>query len=136
MTELHRFIHAHMPQFIRFCVSGCGATIFHTAVVFATVHGAGLSAALANFCAFLVAAIFSYAVNTLWSFKSALTKLNAVRFFFSTSICAVMAAAIASAMDRAGFSLLTGIFAVVVLLTPLSFLLHKHWTFAPNKDST
>jgi putative flippase GtrA len=132
MSETHLLSKFRLGQFLRFCISGLGATICHTLVVLMAVHGMGSSIALANFCAFLMAASFSYVANTLWSFESFLSKKNAILFFLATSICAALAAVIAHLVDITGYSLFIGIFAVVVVTTPISFLLHKYWTFAPS----
>ncbi len=114
---------------IRFVVSGIAATLTHTAVVFALADLFSWTAGRANFVAFIVATLLSYTLNSLWSFGSRMTRQNALRFASVATLCAVLAAFLADGVARAGYGLLAGIGVVVIVITPVSFLLHRNWTY-------
>ena len=115
--------------FLRFVVTGVLATLTHIAVVFSLAHLFLLTAGAANFVASILATLVSYTLNSMWSFKSSMTKQNAIRFASVAGGCAVLAAILAELVSRAGHGLLTGIFTCVVVITPISFLMHRNWTY-------
>ena len=114
---------------IRFVATGIAATLTHTGVVFALANGFSWTAGRANFVAFIVATLLSYTLNSLWSFGARMTRRNALRFAAVATLCAALAALLADGVARAGYGLLVGIGVVVVVITPVSFLLHRNWTY-------
>ena len=114
---------------VRFVATGIAATLTHTAIVFAVACLFSLKAGIANFVAFIVATLLSYTLNSLWSFRSRMTRQNAVRFATVAAFCSVLAAFLADFVERAGYGLLVGICVVVLVNTPISFLLHRNWTY-------
>lgn len=117
---------------IRFVSTGIAATLTHTAVVLTLVYLLAWSARWANFAAFLIATLLSYVLNSLWTFSSRMTRKNALRFVSVAAICAGMAALVADTVARAGYRPLIGIAVVVLVITPISFLLHRHWTYCDS----
>ena len=52
-----------------------------------------------------------------------------LRFAAVATFCAALAAFLADGVARAGYGLLVGIGVVVAVITPVSFLLHRNWTY-------
>ena len=116
---------------LRFVVTGVGATAVHALVVFLLLWLARFSYASANLVASLTATLFSYLVNTLWSFEQRVSAANAWRFCTVALFGALLAGLVAGACEAAGWSAGAAILAVVAVVTPLTYLLHRSWTFAP-----
>src|SRR5690349_18208588 len=116
-------------QAFRFAVTGVGATAVHVCVVFALIVGAAVSYAGANLAASITASVFSYVVNALWSFGQPVRASNALRFTVVSAVSALLASAIGGAAQASGWSPSAAIAAVVAIVTPLTFLMHRSWTF-------
>ena len=83
---------------LRFIVTGAGATAVHALVVFVLLQVTGASYAAANLAASLTATLFSYLVNTVWSFEQRVSAANAWRF----CTVALLGAMLAILASRAG----------------------------------
>lgn len=118
---------------LRFVVTGVGATGVHALVVIVLLRVAGSSYAEANLAASLTATLFSYLVNTLWSFEQRVTTSNAWRFCTVALLGALLASLVAGTCESAGWSAGAAILAVVAVVTPVTYLLHRTWTFAPAR---
>ncbi len=114
---------------VRFVFTGVVATLTHTAVVLVLMRRFDWPAGSANFAAFVLATLVSYGLNSLWTFNAAMTRKNAVRFALVATFCAALAALLADSAARSGYGPLTGIALVVLVTTPVSFLLHRYWTY-------
>jgi putative flippase GtrA len=117
-------------QVLRFAVTGVGATAVHVCVVYVLVLGVALSYAGANLVASVTAAVFSYVVNALWSFEQRVRASNAWRFTAVSAVSALLASAIGGVAEASGWTPSAAIAAVVAIVTPLTFLMHRTWTFA------
>jgi len=123
-------------QVLRFAVTGVGATAVHVCVVYVLILGVALSYAGANLLASVTAAVFSYVVNALWSFEQRVRPSNAWRFTVVSAVSALLASGIGGAAQAAGWSPSAAIAAVVVIVTPLTFMMHRTWTFASTNSGT
>jgi putative flippase GtrA len=117
-------------QVFRFAVTGVGATAVHVCVVYALILAAGFSYAGANLAGSVTASVFSYLVNAVWSFGQRVRPSNAWRFSIVSSVAALLASAIGGGAEAAGWSASAAIAAVVGIVTPLTFLMHRLWTFS------
>lgn len=114
---------------LRFVLSGIAATLTHTAVVLTLVHWFAWAAGSANFVAFILATLVSYTLNSFWTFNARMTRSTAMRFAGVAAFCASLAALLANGVASEGYGPLTGIGVVVLVITPISFLLHRNWTY-------
>jgi putative flippase GtrA len=114
---------------VRFICVGLGSTAIHFAVAVTLVSLLQLPAALANALAVLVATVFSYLVNTLWSFSSSIGARTVSRFILVSALVAAFAAVVSGVFERFGVDYRLGIFATVVAIPPLTFWLHHTWTY-------
>lgn len=117
------------PALARFVSTGIIATSTHTVIVLALVHWHGWAAGGANFAAFILATLVSYVLNSWWTFSASMTRRNAGRFVLVATSCATLAAVLADVAARFGYGTLVGIALVVIVTTPISFFLHKNWTY-------
>lgn len=120
-----------LRQARRFMTTGILATGLHAATVMAlvTLVVPAPSQVSANGVAFIVANVFSYVVNSLWSFSAPLHGLRFVKFFAVSVIGFLGTLLVAYVAEHMGLSPLSGIVLVVCIMTPVTFILHRAWTF-------
>jgi putative flippase GtrA len=116
-------------QAFRFGISGLLATGLHVLVAVFLIRGLLLAPSIANGAAFAVATIFSYLINTMWSFSSPLHGRNLLRFCVVSFVGLVLAMTISGAAQSFGLHYLWGILFVVLTVPPVTFLLHSLWTY-------
>lgn len=127
----HKRSLASIPShLVRFAATGVIATLTHTFIVLCLVQLASFTPGVSNFVAFILSTMVSYVTNALWSFGTSMSQRNALRFAGVSVLCGGLAGGVATMVARAGYPVLAGIATVVVVVTPVSFLLHKYWTFA------
>jgi putative flippase GtrA len=115
---------------MRFCATGVLNTALHYAVAMAFLALVMDSPALANGVAFVVATIFSCVVNTLWSFSRRLAGRVFLRFGLVAVLGCGLSMLVAGAAAGLGAPNWLGIFCVVCAVTPVTYLLHRFWTYS------
>jgi putative flippase GtrA len=126
---------ASAKQAQRFAVSGALVTAFHVAIAATLIGLLQVSPAAANGTAFILATVLSYAINTLWSFSRPLHGMTLVRFV-AVSLCGLaLTVAISGLAEIYGLNYWLGIAGVVLAVPPVTFLLHKAWTYKEDKLS-
>ena len=118
-----------VKQASRFAISGLLATTLHVLIAVSVIRLFALQAPLANGIAFIVATVFSYTANTLWSFSSPLRGRNLLRFICVSCIGLILAVGISTLAECVGLHYLAGIGLVAVIIPPVTFLLHRFWTY-------
>lgn len=113
----------------RFAVSGIIATGIHAGVAAGFMHLVRPSPPLANALGFAIATVSSYLINTMWSFSSSPDSRNFGRFVSVSLLGCGMAATVSALAQQYGFHFWTGFAFVVLTVTPMTFLLHSHWTY-------
>jgi putative flippase GtrA len=129
MSERNLRSPSFVKQIRRFAVSGLLATSLHALVAIGLIRLLAMSAPSANGLAFAVATVFSYAINTLWSFSSALHGQNLVRFICVSIVGGALAMGVSAIAARYDLHYLIGIGLVAILVPPVTFLLHRFWTY-------
>lgn len=114
---------------LRFGVSGLLATGLHVVIAMALIQNVSTAPSIANGVAFAMATIFSYLINTTWSFSSPLHGRNLLRFCVVACVGLVLAMIISGAAQHYGLHYMWGIFFVVLTVPPVTFLLHSFWTY-------
>ncbi len=118
-----------VKQVKRFAISGLLATGLHVLLAVCLIRLFAVPAPFANGIAFLVATAFSYAANTLWSFSSALHGRNLFRFMCVSIIGGGLAVSASALAEHYNLHYLVGIGIVAVVVPPVTFLLHRFWTY-------
>jgi putative flippase GtrA len=114
---------------LRFAVSGFIVTSLHVLIASTFIEMVLPTAAIANGVAFIVSTIFSYFINTLWSFSSLLHKKNLIRFCLVSLIGLSLAMSLSALAQQYGLDYWYGIFLVVSFVPLVTFLLHNYWTY-------
>lgn len=116
-------------QLIRFASTGVSATLLHALIALSLIEWWFLRSAWANAIAYVVCTVFSYALNTRWSFSNTPNLQNFRRFMAVSLLGFMLALVLAWATDRLGWPPFAGVFAVVSVVPLVSFVMHRHWTY-------
>jgi len=118
-----------IEQFWRFVATGLMNTAAH-AVVAVSIIKLGLGSLItANVWAYVVATILSYFINTTWSFSGEIGGDTFARFLAVSLIGLCLAAAVSWIAEQLGLHYFLGIACVPIFVTPVTFTLHKVWTY-------
>lgn len=113
----------------RFAISGLLATLLHVLIAVGFIRFVAPTPPLANGVAFIIATVFSYLVNTLWSFSRPLHKRNFFRFVLVAMAGCLLTVTLSSAAQHYGLHYMYGIGLVILTVTPATFLTHNFWTY-------
>ncbi|WP_296225367.1 GtrA family protein [Ralstonia sp. UBA689] len=113
----------------RFGVSGVIATGVHVAIATPLALGIGVSPVVANGVAFVCATVFSYLLNALWSFSAKPSRDNFLRFVCVAVFGLLLTLAISWTAQRLGANYWVGLCAILMMVPPITFVLHRTWTF-------
>ncbi len=116
-------------QFVRFAVIGLFGTVLYVAVVTGLVEWAAAPPVLANAVAFCLNTTFSFSMNTWLNFSVPFTTRNWLRFCAVSLLGVAITAAVAAVAEGFGLHYGYGIAMVAVAVPPLTFLLHRNWTY-------
>jgi putative flippase GtrA len=119
----------NIKPWVRFAICGGITTFFHFGVVIAAVFFLHLNAGFANFCAFGLASCVSYGLNSYWTFSRSPSLDSGGRFVVVVFLGALLAFAITGFVTSVGFHYLLATLVVAVVLPPVTFLMHRFWTF-------
>lgn len=126
----------HLIRGFRFGVTGLANTGIHALVAVLCLEGFFLGMpwlvagpVVANGVAFIVATMFSYVVNTVWSFSTSINRKNFQRFFVVAVIGLVAAMGLARLAELIGLAPLGGVVLVVCVMPLVNFGLHSFWTY-------
>lgn len=117
-------------QAVRFLLVGLVSTGVHVLVAVALIEGVAMPPAIANGIAFLVATVASYLMNTFWSFSSVPSRSNLFRFVTVALVGGLMSMTLSGFADFLGLQYGVGILTVVAVVPPISYLMHKYWTYS------
>lgn len=118
-----------LRQAQRFTISGVLVTGLHVLFAVSLIRWAQVSPELANGLAFAAATIFSYVINTLWSFSSPLHGRTLIRFIVVSLLGLLLTVAVSGLAEFYGLNYWLGIACVVCTVPPVTFLLHRFWTY-------
>lgn len=116
-------------RIFRFAITGIFVTLVHIVVATLWILWINHEPSLANAIAFIVATLFSFAINTFWSFSSAISTLILMKYVTVALVGLFLSAGVAWAVDQMGFSYPYGIAAVVCVIPPVNFAMHHFWTY-------
>ncbi|KWC09387.1 GtrA family protein [Burkholderia ubonensis] len=120
---------AERGRLIRFGVSGLCSTAIHALIASAMLALADATPVTANAVALVCATVFSYLANTLWSFSSTVQWSNLVRFLTVAVSGLAETMLLARGTEALGLAAGWSIVAVVLFVPPVTFVLHRLWTY-------
>jgi len=115
---------------MKFGVTGVGSTLIHALIALTLISGFGTNTQVGNGSAFIVATLFSYTINTLWSFSNRINRRNALRFVIASLIglaLTVLISWVADSVFRVHY--LIGIAMVIIIVPIYTFIIHSYWTY-------
>ncbi len=118
-----------MNGFFRFAIIGVFNTLLHNATVIALVEHWAWSATVANVPAYLVATVFSFWINSRWTFGADVDWRRFPRFVVVGGFGLAVTLLIAGAAEWKGLHYLWGQTVIVMILPVLVFVVHRRWTF-------
>ncbi|MCO5413289.1 MULTISPECIES: GtrA family protein [Ralstonia] len=116
-------------RLFRFGVSGVIATGVHVAIATALISGVSATQVTANGAAFVCANVCSYLLNALWSFSAKPARANFLRFYAVSLLGLALTLAISWCAQTLGLSYWIGLAGILSTVPPLTFVLHRFWTF-------
>jgi len=114
---------------VKYYAIGIVATLIHIIIVAILIESFGSKAGVANGIAFTLATIFSYVMNTYWSFQSKMSFVILCRFWSVAALGCLLAVIISSFAESLGFHYLIGIAMVMSVVPIISYALHRNWTY-------
>ena len=121
---------------IRFGITGVANTGIHVVVALVLIYAAGMHESWSNAIAFTVATIFSYIVNSKWSFRHEIAPKFFIRFVTVSLIGVVVSWLVSNIAAEQGAHPLIGILFVTISVAAISFLAHNFWTFSTGRKAT
>lgn len=115
--------------FITFCLIGFLNTALYSGLMIGFVEGAHVRPTYAACISFLLANLFSYAMNSWFSFKQRPDRAGYVRFFAVSLFNLLVTVGITYLCERYGVHYLIGLIGVILTSTVLTFLLHQRFSF-------
>jgi len=126
----------HLVRGFRFGLTGIANTGIHVLMATLCLEGFFLGIpslvagpVLANVVAFLVATIFSYLANTLWSFSATMNGKNFQRFIIVALIGLLATMGLARFAELLGVPRVGSVVLVVCIMPLVNFSLHYFWTY-------
>lgn len=117
-------------QLIGFSLVGAANTLIHLMMITGLVELFSVHAVPANGMAFITANLFSFWVNSRWSFRAAVTRQRYVRFL-AVSLLGLTISLLASAVAEVfNWHYLAGVALLFCIMPLLTFFSHKFWTYA------
>ena len=118
---------------LRYYLIGILATLMHVLIVSILIENFASGAGFANGIAFVLATIFSYIMNTYWSFQSKMSFTVLCRFWSVAALGCVLAVVISSIAEKLCFHYLIGIAMVMSVVPVISYLLQRNWTYREER---
>jgi putative flippase GtrA len=122
-------LHPKSRRIVGFIFSGLVATGVHLLVAWLLVTEARWHMGSANSAAFCAATVVSYVLNSVLSFQAPMNWRTLLRFALVACVCASLSGALGALGERAQYSLYAVTGFIVLFVTPVSYLLHRHWTY-------
>lgn len=116
-------------QLVIFAVIGVANTSVHAGIVILLVEIFGVRSTLANGCAFFCANIFSYILNSRYTFHANLSLGSYARFFTASLLALGLTLAISASGEVLGLSYLWTLLVLIFVVPLLSFAILKFWAF-------
>jgi dolichol-phosphate mannosyltransferase len=122
---------ANWMQLLKFCAVGATGYAVNLGVYTALVHGADIHFLVAAVVSFAVAVTNNYAWNRLWTFRHQRghVGLQYARFLLVSALALGANLAILAVLVAVDVSKVPAQAMAIVLVTPLSFLGNKLWSF-------
>lgn len=116
-------------RFLRFCMVGVANTLLHMAVVYTLVEEVGMLPRLGNMLAFVVANLFSFFVNSRWTFQQAAGLQRYTKFFLVSLTGLALSWLCVALAEKIGVHYMLGVIASVGAVAVTGYLLNRRFVF-------
>lgn len=130
--SLSMFAPCFRIKLVRYGVVGLVSTGIHVMVASLFIRFISPSLLLSNLIGFFVAYHFSYYFQSKWVFKSHISLVKSLRYLV-VQLSSLLMAVLFSHMVG-DFSLYLKVVFTAVMLPLLTFIVHRAWTFADQKE--
>lgn len=123
-----------MTRFVRFVLVGASGLVVNL-MTFAALQGAGAGRLAAAGAAFAAAAANNFWWNRGWTFSAASSggvRIQARRFVVVSGVVFALTAGLLELAASTGAPPVAAETVAIVAVTPLGFVAHRAWTFAPQ----
>ena len=116
-------------EIITFTVIGVSNVAVYLLIVSFFIHLTEFSLAFINGLTYLFAALYSFCLNTIFTFKKAFNLMRLVQFLIANLLLSLIAWAITAIILFLEFQYWVSLIVVIFGLPLLSFFLYKYWAF-------
>jgi len=117
---------------ITFSLIGLSNVAVYLLIVSFFIYLTELDLSFINGLAYLLSALYSFYLNTIFTFKQALNKLKLVKFLTASLFLSLLASVITAIILFFEFQYWISVIVVIFGLPILSFLIHKRWSFGAS----
>lgn len=129
MNVLTSFFKRHQ-EFIRFGLVGISNTFVHAVIVIMLMEVFLPPAYFANMIAFFFANVFSYVLNSRYTFRKALSFYSYWRFLAMSLVSLGLTVAVTFVFEYLGFHYIFGLLAVIFVVPVINYTFMKIWVFS------
>ena len=119
-------------EMITFSLIGLSNVAVYLLIVSFFIYLTELDLSFINGLAYLLSALYSFYLNTIFTFKQALNKLKLVKFLTASLFLSLLASVITAIILFFEFQYWISVIVVIFGLPILSFLIHKRWSFGAS----
>lgn len=116
-------------RFVRFACVGVGNTIIHLLAVASLVEFIGVAPPSANTVAFALANVFSYFVNSAWTFRRKISLGAYARFFMVSLVGLAISWGCVFTTEFLGIHYFIGVLVSVFFVAGIGYLLNRCFVF-------
>ena len=119
-------------EMITFSLIGLSNVGIYLLLVSFFIYLTELNLSFVNGLAYLLSAVYSFCLNTIFTFKQAFNKLKLVKFLTASLFLSLLASVITAIILFFEFQYWISVIVVIFGLPILSFLIHKRWSFGAS----
>jgi putative flippase GtrA len=123
----------HLREFTSFALIGLLNTGVHLVILVGLVENHILISSLANVVAFLSANLFSYGLNSRFTFRRRLNWSKYINFLLCSALGAGLSYLISRGAELAHWNYLVGFLLTVILMPPVNFWFVRRFAFSVSK---
>jgi putative flippase GtrA len=117
-----------MSEIIKFVLVGISNVLVYFAMVYFFMLILGFDPVIANGVAYFLASIYSYAMNSLITFKLSFSFLRLYKFIVASIFLSLSASLITKLTLLFGYEYAVSILFIIFGLPFFSFFIHKYWS--------
>ncbi|MFD1264110.1 GtrA family protein [Thauera mechernichensis] len=118
-----------LKEFKCYILTGISSTGVHILITLCCIELFKTPPPISNGIAFVFATIFSYLINSSWTFTKNINKSNFLKFLIVSLIGLLSILSATSVIQLLNIDYMFGLAFVVCIISPIIFALHKKWTF-------